>query len=631
MIGIINKDFRYRQYDCNRKYYYNYRQYEEQIINIPEKYKKLLNVKWSHPSVLSNSILLSTPLDKFAYTEKIDGIHSYLLIFNGKIFDVTHNTDFSKIKQIDISNFTNMNFSGDCIIETEFYNKIYFIFDVYYLNDVNYSEKFLYERIDAIRPFLNKLGSSFKLKNFHKIPNINFLLDYIKNDKSPEGNEIDGVILQRIDKPFFQEKLIDFYSYKLKPLHLNTIDFLLKFNYKCNNFNLYLYGNYYFDYYNNLKKTPKYKNIYSLENNYQKIEQTYQIEEKILIYFDSPFYPNLGIMNLDKNWNKNNYSEKHIKLIDDLIDKMIKNPRHYNNKIVELSLTYDKKWVPLKVRNDKIKPNSYRTGLNNISIIFDPVKPIDSIYFQKNLSMNDEELNIIHKINQTFRKYIVENHVNDFGKNSSVIDLCGGRGADEFNLYSNGVSNFFIIDFDTTALKRYHDRTFNIQKKQYSQLHNKYKSNLKNGKNYINLNFLNYKLDKDYEPIIRDLCSRAEFKKGKVDIVLMNFATHYLCDDKVKLEKLSEFINSVLYNNGIFIITYFDGDEILKRKENNISRIDPFDIEIVKDDKDIALAKMPLPTIKSGNNIYSEEQLVLKNMIKNLEKYLELYSEYYII
>ena len=44
----------------------------------------------------------------------------------------------------------------------------------------------------------------------------------------------------------------------------------------------------------------------------------------------------------------------------------------------------------------------------------------------------------------------------------------------------------------------------------------------------------------------------------------------------------------------------------------------------------MAIAKMPLPTIKSGNNIYSEEQLVLKNMIKNLEKYLELYSEYYV-
>ena len=39
---------------------------------------------------------------------------------------------------------------------------------------------------------------------------------------------------------------------------------------------------------------------------------------------------------------------------------------------------------------------------------------------------------------------------------------------------------------------------------------------------------------------------------------------------------------------------------------------------------------MPLPTIKSGNNIYSEEPLVHKSMIKNLEKCLYLYKEYYV-
>ena len=158
------------------------------------------------------------------------------------------------------------------------------------------------------------------------------------------------------------------------------------------------------------------------------------------------------------------------------------------------------------------------------------------------------------------RKYIVENHINHFGKHSSVIDLCGGRGADEFNLYSNGVSNFFVIDNDSTALKRYFDRTYKIKEKNYFPLTNKYHNNLY-GRDYITLNFLNYKLDKDYEQIKNDLLSRYEFNK-KVDIVLMNFAIHYLCDEEEKLKSLSEFVNGVLYPDGIFIITYFDGDEI---------------------------------------------------------------------
>ena len=108
----------------------------------------------------------------------------------------------------------------------------------------------------------------------------------------------------------------------------------------------------------------------------------------------------------------------------------------------------------------------------------------------------------------------------------------------------------------------------------------------------------------------------------------MNYAVHYLCDDEEKLEKLSEFINSIMKDEGIFIVTYFDGDEILKRKENNISKIGPFEIEITKQEGNIASAKMPVPTIKSGNNYYKEEPLVLKDMIKKLEKNLDLYVEY---
>ena len=308
-------------------------------------------------------------------------------------------------------------------------------------------------------------------------------------------------------------------------------------------------------------------------------------------------------MEINNNWNKNNYSEKAVKLIDGLLKEMKNNPWDFDNKIVELSLTEDKKWVPLKIRQDKTYPNSYRVGLNNVAIYFDPIKPLDSIYFQKNLSMNTDDQDIIHKINQ---------------------------GADQFNLYSNGVSNFFIIDSDSTALKRYFDRTYNLNKKEYRPLTYTYRNNLKWGKDYITLNFLNYKLDKDYEKIKNDLLSRYEFNnKKRVDIVLMNFAIHYLCDDKEKLEKLCEFVDSVLFDDGIFIITYFDGDEILKNKKDNFSKIGPFNIEILREKENITIAKMPLPTIKSGD-IYSEEPLVHKNMIKILENYLDLYTEYYI-
>ena len=607
-----------------QKKYYNKRRY---MAKLPGKYRELINVEWAKPSVISNSVLQIIPLDKFNYSEKIDGVHTYLLIFEGKIYDVTNNKkNFSNIYQIDKYKFKEMKFSGDCIIETEYYENKYYIFDVYYLNGVDYSEKFLHERLNSINEYLDELGPSFKIKKFYEITDINELLEYIKKDKSPEGNNIDGIILQRIDKPYFQQGY-DFNSYKLKPLHLNTVDFLLKYNRALNYFELYLQGYYEKDYKQNMKKLPKDKDIYSLNNFEKPISKRYYYHyqnKKILIYFDSPFYPNLGKLILTENWNKQGYSPDQIEQINDLVKKMKRKPYDYNNAIVELSLTNDKKWVPFRERRDKIFPNSYRVGLSNVSVIFDPIKPSESIYFQKDLTMSEEKLDIIHKINQTYRKYIIETYIK--GKNSSIIDLCGGRGADEFNLYSNGVSNFFVIDNDTTALKRYFDRTFNINNKKYESL----TTNNNQKSNWININFLKHKLDKNYDEILQDLNARYEFYKREVDIVLMNYAIHYLCDDVDKIKQLGQFVKKVLSKNGIFLITYYDGDEIMKAMKDNTARLGPFDIKIIKEEKDVTVAKMPMPTIKGGKDIYAEEPLVKKQTIKFLEEYLYKNEEFFV-
>ena len=232
----------------------------------------------------------------------------------------------------------------------------------------------------------------------------------------------------------------------------------------------------------------------------------------------------------------------------------------------------------------------------------------------------------IYKINiiKCNRKNIIETYIK--GKNSSIIDLCGGRGADEFNLYSNGVSNFFVIDNDTTALKRYFDRTFNINNKIYESL----TTNNNQKSNWININFLKHKLEKNYDDIMQDLNSRYEFYKREVDIVLMNYAIHYLCDDVDKIKQLGQFVKKVLSKNGIFLITYYDGDEIMKTMKDGAARLGPFDIKIIKQEKDVTVAKMPMPTIKGGKDIYAEEPLVKKQTIKFLEEYLNKNEEFFV-
>ena len=146
----------------------------------------------------SSFFVCSFPLNKFNYSEKIDGVHTFLLIFDKKIYNVTENKDYSKIYKLDLLNFIDFKFEGNCIIETEKYENIYYIFDVYYLNDKDYSFEFLNERLNSIKEYLDELGPSFRLKKFHPITCLNELIEYIKNDKSPDGNDIDGIILMKI-------------------------------------------------------------------------------------------------------------------------------------------------------------------------------------------------------------------------------------------------------------------------------------------------------------------------------------------------------------------------------------------------------------------------------------------------
>ena len=169
------------------------------------------------------------------------------------------------------------------------------------------------------------------------------------------------------------------------------------------------------------------------------------------------------------------------------------------------------------------------------------------------------------------------------------------------------------------------DRSYFIRNKQYEPFFKNWKKPIQGFQN-LNINVLNHTLNKNYEKIKLDLENRFEWP-GKAKIILMNFAIHYLCDDINKIKKLGEFIKSVLQNDGIFVLTYFDGDYIYEHRKENIG---PYKIKIVKQDKNTTIAKMPLPTIQAGDDIYREEPLAHSDILNNLDKYLTLDREFYV-
>lgn len=588
------------------------------ISNIPKEILEIINVRWPQVGVVSNRLFQDVPLDKFYYSEKTDGLHVNVLIHDHTLYNITHINDIKEIKSNE-----DMLFDGTAILDTELYNDVYHIFDVYYLNGENLNNKFFLERLETIKPQLEYLGSDFVLKEFKPIPNIKFLIDYMKYDISPTTNEnIDGVILQRIDKPYLQVKNEN-NVFKMKPRSLMTVDFLMKYIPEKDEYKLYLIGNKY-DYFNNLKLFPQRQEmIYDVDGNtYKRIEITKKennasFPRNLYILFDSPFIPNLGVYKNISTWNKSGYSRRAINEINHNISELSILPDKYNDKIVEMSLTLDDKWVPLKIRDDKLNPNGYRIGLDNVSLIFDPIKEEKDIYFQKDLTTESETQTIIHNINNVYRKYIAEKYINPIGKFATVLDICGGRGGDLNNLFYNGCTNFFVIDSDTTALKQYVNRSYNIRNIKYENLNKNWKRPFTSHQP-LNINALNHVLGTNYKDVITDIQSRYEWR-GNAKIVLMNFAIHYLCDSELKLRKLAEFVKSILDDTGIFIFTYYDGDYIYDNR-----KIGPFEIEIIKETNQYTIAKLPVPTFQSGDDIYREEPLVHKRLFKNIDKYLKL-------
>ena len=305
---------------------------------------------------------------------------------------------------------------------------------------------------------------------------------------------------------------------------------------------------------------------------------------------------------------------------------ILKDKHKYNGKIVELSLSKNG-WVPMRVREDKTFPNSYRVGISNCGVMFSPLST-DTVYFQRATAFDDTVVNPYHEINHVIRKYIIEKTINPLQKLFSMIDLAGGRGGDEENLYRSGAVNIFAVDNDREALVQYVSRTPMISKprNEFSYLLND--SRTPNGlPKAITINAVHGCLGKDNSSIVADIKSRYEYTKngGKIDIILMNYAIHYICYADECLHALNNMINELLNENGLFIFSRFDGEKILNDMTNGKLKLNTFTLELIDSKQGGVWCKMALPTIDASG--YRPEPLVLDRYIDLLD--LETIDEYY--
>ena len=580
--------------------------------------------------VLTNKILQTTPIEKFVWLEKTDGLHCNLIIFDNILYVankqkidkslsqkrkvdkclICGNMELDKIEDLPIKS------TGQTVLDTELYKGKYYVFDASMIEDEDISNLGFVDRMKKAEDFITKHKiSNIEIKKFESVKSIKELVEFINtNEISPmTGNEIDGVILQRIDLPYFNKTSTCF---KLKRKVMNTIDFKLYYEKSENVFYLYLYGSY-IDVIRNRKKLPRI-NKYSKKHTGIDLNSG-KLPNKLYVLFCSPYQEGLHKFKPRSNWNTNGYFDSNIKQINELMNEMIKNPDSFNNSIIEMSLAEDG-WVPMRKRNDKPFSNSYMVGLSNSSVIFNPVGESTESYFSKKLAFGEDITVPYHEINKVLRKYIIERSINTLNRKITVLDLAGGRGADELNLYHSGAYSIFAADADRDALVQYVERTTNTVNLNHDFLLKESK-NINGMPKSILINAIYAFLNEDNSSIIKDIKSRFEFPKEGFDVILMNYAIHYLCYKKRCISALKDLINSLLKPDGIFVFSCFDGDSILaSMDENKELKLKSFNIKLIEpeleSDRDAVWAKMPLPTIDESG--YRSEPLVLSEYLNLL-------------
>ena len=596
-------------------------------LSIPSKFPSV--------GVLTNEILYRTPLTEFVYLEKTDGLHTNIILFNDKIYDLRFGTA-NVIKTL-------ANTYKLSIIDTELYNGMYYVFDASTVDNLDISNKSYIERMETISAFIKaheELSSIFVIKSFdavdkNKLPSLIDLI-YTTNISPKTGNHIDGLIFQLINVPYFAKQTI---TYKLKRAVLNTIDFKLIYDETDEMFYLYLIGNYRHVIYN--KKHLPHINDKSQSHVGVDLKSHQLPNESFYILFSSPYFENLHLFYPTTDYNKSLYFPDEQANIDALMKDMMEHPTNYNNKIVEMSLNttsrMDNYWVPMRVREDKQNSNAYDVGLSNVSVSFNPITKAsindENNYFTKSKLFFPESITSpYHDINKLIRKFNIEHVIGKGLMKSiksryglSVLDLAGGRGADELTLFHCGVRNIFAMDADKTALVQYVERTANTPRLDYKHILNDINEPT-NLVKHILINAVQGYLGSDNSEILDDITSRYEYPKNGFDCVLMNYAIHYLADNDDSINELLNMIHEVLTANGLFIFTCFDGESIKAEiiKGRGVANVGPFSIKMTSD----KIAHMPLPTIDASG--YRDEPLVLKHTIDLIksDKRFKVVEEY---
>ncbi len=560
----------------------NYQKYifslARQIISNNKNYLETFRFKSGLKKLLNNVIEMDSNLyykqiqpkitsdEGFYITDKIDGKRSILMIKYMKS-DLSNcnvvilNNNLTLLKEIKLHKNKANNvldyITLDCELLEENNKKELFVFDVITFNSSKYTSKPFNERLAVMKEAVDRTIEILNLSNINvNIRTKEFVLltskwkEELTNFYQKASNqkyEIDGIIFTPNDKSDYSKMV----GYKWKPAEHSTIDFYMK---KVPDEILNTSP----ELFKREKKNTKNKDddcIYYILFSGISRKDLESFNIKTMTHYDTIVgkLKDGGLMPIQFETSDKPYNYIFRQCKENSID--------LNNKIGEFGWD-GKQWVLKRIRTDRdvelargeYYGNYYKVAeniwysINNPLTFDDLLKENNGMYFMAdNVDVYKEQRNFNSYVKTVAIQSIIEQVKLEGNSSPLLIDLAAGKGQDLARIANLGVKDSIFVDNDKSAIqeliRRKHSiRNFNMK---VSTVHSD--------------------LNSDYKEVINNIESSYGKKlNNSVDIIICNFAIHYIANNVDKLKNVIQLISYLLKTNGIFMFTCFDGTKVKK-------------------------------------------------------------------
>lgn len=466
-------------------------------VDLSVEHMRLMCLLSNHDYFIENKVLRHSPFDytrtpqvnvfttldiqsfnynDFVWSEKIDGVRTLIIIFDNKLLSYRTKSGINFISSIELNN------TGITIIDSEYteFNNTYYIFDVYVYDGVDVRNKRYGQRIMSLKDIMSKLqclnSIKFKILKLNQIQSYHELVNHIITQNS----SADGIVLHHKDEILTKWKDSTI-SYKVKTKSMSTIDFLFKYISELDCYYLYLSGNHLI-----LDSVVKYNSKFN----------SFILDKKCMILFDSPYFKD----SFKYQFNSNDVTK--------LFNKPISDKKCLHNLVIECK--YENRWVPIRIREDKVYPNGYTVGLTNSINIF---YPLEEYVETDKVELDIDNSNMLMMLVQKYKEYF---NINQGQTNSrtklNVIDYDGTISTNK-NILDCDVNSLFVINSNKLELIHYTQETFNYNLERNTS--NQYK--ITNEVSTVNLNVF-----EKTDDLVSKLLSCNDFIINTVNIILVN-------------------------------------------------------------------------------------------------------------